>query len=295
MQTVINITFCALMALILTAGCAEKRVTPGEEARLGKLSFFMTKPQPTEPVELVFDKKYSGAKPENYRKNSDLKISGSATFDVSALKEIKKPLKKNKEVLFVFDLRQESHGLVNDTPVTWQADRDWANADLNHDEAIRRERRLLGDLRVGEKINGVVIKSIETEESMVRSSGHQYVRLTVTDHVRPTDSEVDRFIEAVQALPENAWIHFHCRAGKGRTTTFMVLYDMLVNAKYVSFEEIVKRNTELSNDYDVLSIGEPTDWKYPYQKERADFVREFYNYAKAHPRGEKKLWSEWLQ
>ncbi len=46
---------------------------------------------------------------------------------------------------------------------------------------------------------------------------------------------------------------------------------------------------------EVLAIGEPQDWKYPFAKERADFVRRFYDYAKEHPRGEKILWSEWLQ
>ncbi|WP_295904907.1 fused DSP-PTPase phosphatase/NAD kinase-like protein [uncultured Bdellovibrio sp.] len=287
-----------IISLAVLAGCAEKVVTDHSDKPVpvaAKSSFFMTKPQPTEPVELVFDTKYAGKKAVNYRKNPDIKMSGSATLDPKALKEVAKPMKKNKAILYVFDLRQESHGLINDIPVTWQAEHDWANADLNHDEAVRRERRQLGDLRVGEKINGVEIKSIETEESMVRSAGYQYVRLTVTDHVRPVDSEVDRFIEAVRELPENSWIHFHCRAGKGRTTTFMVLYDMLINAKYVPFDDIINRNAKLSEDYDVMAVVDAKDWRAPYQKERADFVRAFYEYAKENPRGEKKLWSEWVK
>ncbi len=116
---------------------------------------------------------------KNYRVNKDLKISGSATINPKSLKEVAKLAKKIKAVLYVYDLRQESHGLINDQPVTWESERDWANADLNHEEAIRRERRLLGDLRVGEKVAGAEIKSIETEESMVRGAGHQYVRLTI--------------------------------------------------------------------------------------------------------------------
>ncbi|AHZ86420.1 protein tyrosine phosphatase [Bdellovibrio bacteriovorus] len=285
-----------LPVLFAVAACAQKSVslTPDKPVST-KIPFFMTRPQPTTPVELVFDKDHAAPKPMNYRKSDSLRMSGSATFSPKALKEVAKPVKKNKASLYVFDLRQESHGLINDIPVTWYADRDWANADLNHEEAVRRERRLLGDLRVGDKIGTTAIQSIETEESMIRTGGHQYVRLTVTDHVRPVDSEVDRFIESVRALPENAWVHFHCRAGKGRTTTFMVLYDMLKNAKTDSFEEIIKRNTELSNDYDVLTVpADEKDWKYPYQKERAAFVTEFYNYAKAHPNGEGMLWGEWV-
>lgn len=286
------LVFLAAFGLV---GCSGKPIAPYKEDKpSASSSFFMTKPQPTSPVELVFDTKYDSPKPVNYRKNDELRISGSASYTPKALKDIAKPAKKLKAPLYVFDLRQESHGLINDKPVTWAADRDWAIADLNHDESIRRERRLLGDLKVGDKVDGVAIKSIETEESMVRSGGHQYVRLTVTDHVRPVDSEVDRFIENLRELPDNAWIHFHCRAGKGRTTTFMIMYDMLVNAKHMSFDEIVERNKKLSNDFDVLAIGEANEWKYPFAKERAEFIRSFYEYAKAHPRGEGMLWSQWV-
>jgi hypothetical protein len=58
-------------------------------------------------------------------------------------------------------------------------------------------------------------------------------------------------------LPENAWAHFHCEAGLGRTTTFMVLYDMLRNANRVSLEDIVQRQKILSHGYDVLQPDEP--------------------------------------
>jgi protein-tyrosine phosphatase len=286
-----------LTSLVLLSACAEKKVAPSDSKSVAEsvsgMQFFMTRPQPTEPVEMVFDKKYDGKKPLNYRKNDSLRMSGSASYSPPALREIGKPVKKDKKSLYIFDLRQESHGFINDQPVTWQADRDWANANLTNDEVIRRERRLLGDMRVGDKIDGQEIKSIETEESAVRSAGFNYVRITVTDHVRPTDVEVDRFIETVRNMPPNGWAHFHCRAGKGRTTTFMVLYDMIKNAQKDAMQTIVDRNTKLSDDYDILSIPTDTkDWKYQFQKERAEFVENFYLYAKENPKLEK-LWSEW--
>jgi Inositol hexakisphosphate len=115
------------------------------------------------------------------------------------------------------------------------------------------------------------------------------VRLTVTDHARPLDEEVDRFILAVRALPQNAWAHFHCEAGRGRTTTFMVLYDMLRNAARASLEDIVRRQKLLGYDYDVLRPAEPGNWKAPYTDDRAAFVRAFYNYARANPEGQPQL------
>jgi protein-tyrosine phosphatase len=109
------------------------------------------------------------------------------------------------------------------------------------------------------------------------------VRITVTDHARPLDEAVDRFILAVRALPENGWAHFHCEAGRGRTTTFMALYDMLRNANRVSLEDIACREQLLGYDYDVLCPVGPESWKAPYSVDRIAFVRAVYNYARANP------------
>lgn len=272
---------------VFLISCAHKGgETPSQVVQKGQTTpFFMTKPAPASEVTLVVDRDFVGSKIVNYRKRPDLNLSGSATFGPMALKDLAKPLKKKKIPLYIFDLRQESHGLINDQPVTWQAERNWSNTDLNHDEAIRRERRLLGDLQIGSLLDGKEIKSIETEESMVRTSGHQYVRLTVIDHVRPSDSEVDRFIEAVKALPENAWVHFHCRDGGNRTSTFMRLYEILVG----------KKEVDLTQDPELSQLGDEQAWDFLYKKERLEFLQEFSKYAKAHPRGEGMVWSEWVQ
>lgn len=288
-----------LFVPLLILACAEKNVHQSEQAETSatavKPAFFMTKPQPTTPVEPVFDDQYESHKPMNYRKSEALQMSGSASFSANAVKEIAKPAKKNKAMLYVFDLRQEFHGYINDKLVTWQAPNNWANADLNHGEAVQRERRLLLDTEMGSKIAGKTVQSTETEESVVRSRGYEYVRLTVIEDLRPSDSETNLFLEAVRALPQKNWVHFHGRDGKGRTTTFMVMYDMLRNAKTDSLEAIVKRNADLSAGYDVLQVPAQDTPKYIYQKERAEFIREFYNYAKAHPNAEGMLWTEWVK
>jgi hypothetical protein len=141
----------------------------------------------------------------------------------------------------------------------------------------------------------VTVNHASTERDIVEGDGAAYVRLTVTDHARPLDEAVDRFILAVRALPENGWAHFHCEAGRGRTTTFMVLYDMLRNATRVSLDDIVRRQQLLGYDYDVLRPADPGSWKAPYTDDRIAFVRAFYDYAHANPGGRPQLWTEWLK
>ena len=96
-------------------------------------------------------------------------------------------------------------------------------------------------------------------------------------------------------MPADGWAHFHCRAGKGRTTTFMVLYDMLRNARSVSLGDIVNRQSALAGDYDLLKLDAEAGWKAAVFADRAAFVRAFYRYARANPGGQPQLWSEWLR
>jgi hypothetical protein len=210
-------------------------------------------------------------------------------------------------------LRQETQIFVNGLPVSWYASRDWANVGRSQNaieaDEVSRVQSLKPwsqiAIRPGEVVKKgnvdsaspqrVTVERASTERDIVGGAGASYVRITVTDHTRPLDDEVDRFVLAVRALPENAWAHFHCEAGCGRTTTFMVLYDILRNANRVSLEDIVQRQKILSNGYDVLQPDEPGNWKAPYAADRAAFVRTFYDYARANPNGQPQLWTEWLK
>jgi protein-tyrosine phosphatase len=240
----------------------------------------------------------------------DLHASGSGEFTADNVKLL---LTRMHGPITVFDLRQETHVFVNGLPVSWFATRDWANVGRSQTEVEEAEAAWVQSLGPGSEIavrpghpvkkdnadsavpQQVIVKEASIERDLMSSAGTSYVRVAITDHTRPLDEAVDRFIVAVRALPENAWAHFHCEAGLGRTTTFMVLYDMLRNATYVSREDIVRRQAILGCGYDVLQPAEAGNWKAPYMAERAEFIRAFYDYARANPNGRPQLWSEWLR
>lgn len=241
---------------------------------------------------------------------SDLRASGSGEFSVEGLKTL---LPRVQGPVTVFDLRQETHLFVNDLPLSWYASHDWANvgrtqADIEKQEAQQVQSLKPGsdiDVRAGQPIKhgdgssvrpqSVTVQRASTERDIVESAGARYVRVAVTDHATPLDNAVDEFVIAVRALPQNAWAHFHCEAGLGRTTTFMVLYDVLRNANRVSLDDIVQRQKILSKGYDVLKPADAEDWKASYAADRAKFIRAFYDYARSNPNGRPKLWSEWLK
>jgi hypothetical protein len=237
-----------------------------------------------------------------------LKMYGSAEFTPAALARWRRQI---KGPLTIFDLRQEAHGFAAGNAITWYAQNDWGQVGLDHDEALEREAQQLNRLRGAKSItvsDARVVKAagsapvavttlhravIQSEQEVAVANAAGYVRLMVTDHVRPTDAVVDQFIASVRELPQGSSVYFHCRAGQGRTTTFMVMYDMLRNAGRVSFDNILKRQAALGHDYDVGKLPVRNNWKFPYQQDRARFIHAFYAYAKDNPGGLPKTWTEW--
>ncbi|MCR1952043.1 hypothetical protein NSA50_13420 [Clostridium sp. DSM 100503] len=249
-------------------------------------------PKAASDVNLVEDSANNNSLPHHFRKIPDeitlkknqdinlkgldkLNMSGSAQFSESALSLIKDSIPDNFSIISV-DLRQESHGFINGIAVSWKNSDNSANKGLSLPEVLSTENKLLKSIKLGTPITfhnnkeTVVPKSVQSELELTKSKEIGYVRIPVTDGQVPTDDMVDYFIDFVNKLPDNAWLHFHCKAGIGRTTTFMIMYDIMKNYKDVSLNDIIKRQVVLSK----MSDKNAQDF---YSGNHFKFLNNFYN------------------
>ena len=240
-----------------------------------------------------------------------LNASGSAEFSEKELETMIPVLKAQaKGPIYIVDLRQESHGLFNGTAVSWYGRNDWGNIGRTHDMALADEQKRLQDAKghtvvmseldkhkLPSEPTEVKVKSVMSEEELVKRHGLHYFRITATDHIWPSPDNIDAFVTFVKGLPQDAWLHFHCQAGQGRTTAYMAMYDMMKNPD-VSFGDILSRQYLLGGNYVAYtgSSKKGSDWKNHYYQEKAQMIEKFYQYVQEnHASGFDVPWSKWLR
>ncbi len=234
----------------------------------------------------------------------NLLASGSVQPSASQILNIRNKFRRYK--LVIVDLRQESHGIINNTiPVSWHKGNNDINLGKNliqieSDEKMRLNELLeekqitVFEIECSRKEKKVEVLTAQTEAGACQRAGVGYLRIPVTDHHRPLDSEVDRFISFIKGLDKNTWLHFHCRGGKGRTTTFLAMYDIMRNVEKSSLDDIIMRQKLLGGS-NLFSYDEDSLEKTPFAAERAEFIKNFYRYCKDNSAdGFRQSWSEWL-
>lgn len=217
----------------------------------------------------------------------DLNISGSQQFSEFNLPLIIKSI--GVLPITVVDLREESHGFINGLPVSFENTTNNANKGLTREQVISKEKTDLATIKIGETLNlngkQIAVKDVKTENDVTNENKVSYLRIPVTDRELPTADMVDFFIDSVIKAPTNSWFHFHCKHGIGRTTTFMVMYDMMKNSKNVSMNDIIQRQLLLAN-------FNPKDTNPFKEPEKLKFLENFYGYTKASDNFKIK-WSDW--
>ena len=238
-------------------------------------------------------------------------ISGSAQFSVPQFRTLAASLREcaGDRTVYIFDLRQESHVFVNEgIPLSRYGAHNWANEGMTLEEIEADESD-----RFGAMINSTIkayarkddtpieppmvikVQSVMTEKELVESEGFEYIRLPIRDHSWPTAESIDTFISFVKSIdPDQAWLHFHCMGGRGRTGVMMMIYDMMMNPD-VPMQDIVVRQAMLGSGY-ALYTEDSDSYKAPLYEEKARMTPLFYEYVQQnHESNYDVPWSVWLE
>ena len=286
------IFFCCCLVTITTTGVAQGQATleinkPIITASPAALS------HRTQGYVWRLDAKATAAMPRNYRIMDSIRMSGSGQFTPSSyqamLMDLRVKHKVKLENLYVFDLRQESHGFMNGAAVSWYGEDNWANVGKSPKKIAAEEKYLLKNTykngitniykldshKVPHLVEGVLVTAEGTEQELVEKSGAHYIRITCSDHLWPEKAQREEFLQIYKNLPAKAWVHFHCQAGIGRTTSFMAMYDILKNGHKDSLETIVERQRQLGGQ-DLLHVYSTEAWRQAINDDKAQGVKAFY-------------------
>lgn len=245
-----------------------------------------------------------------------LYASGSAQFNAYTFEHMLSYIKSNhKGPITIVDLRRESHCFTNGWPCFWrltpeffdvlnktpqeiEADEQKRMQDLLKSKKALAHVKKIKDIDKNEDMSKteIIIKHVQLEKELVQAAGCTYLRIPVTDNHEPSAHAIDTFLQFYNEH-KDSWMHFHCKEGRGRTTTFLALYDMIFNAKEVDFETIIKRQ-KLKGGAD-LFVGDASDYshaqKHESAKKRFAVLKEFYQYCKENNDDFAKSFSSWLE
>lgn len=211
-----------------------------------------------------------------YRDLPSLNISGSAQFEPSQIDNLKKQI--NILDTYIVDLRQESHGFLNDDAVSFYSTERLLNNGFDSEETLASEKEKFGAIKPGDIQNifnkrgafreSITVEKSQIELSLVKNAGLNYVLFATRDGHIPTPSMVDSFVSFVVKTPHTTHLHFHCAHGEGRTTMYMAMFQMMKESTLKSLNEILDEQLEAGG---IILTDDTT---------RANFLQDFYDYTK---------------
>lgn len=289
------LALCCVAAAL--AGCGTTAGLPGGKGKPAG----MAAPPWTDDPQWRLDAEPRAGTLRNFRVDAELKLAGSSQPSPEAFQTLRERLAPygalETVTVWDVDLRQESHGFLNGLPVSWHGPANALNKGKGT-EAVRQDEknRLAGavgtdvvvtpmgkhDVSLGLKPLSLHVTEYATEEQVALAAGFRYVRVAATDMVWPEPQAVDDFLRFYDSLPaDRGWLYFHCHAGHGRTTTFMILTELLARSGE-SAEQAIARQKGLGGAD--LSKGP-----------RARMLRQFHRYVQYRQRTLRPLlWSQWL-
>jgi predicted protein tyrosine phosphatase len=210
----------------------------------------------------------------------ELQVSGGPSIIFSNLKDSLSHV--NKKIIIVDGIRQY-HGYIKEVPTTFFAyerhDPDWRHF----------IRRLIytGTTQIRPDL-------VAPEKELAEKHGFIYENIKIDSKVRTPDEAVDDFVAFVDSLPDDVWVHFHCRLGKGRTSMLLIMFDTMKNAPKVALKDIVKRQHLLGSEnlFNTVARNRGTYHSSTLMR-RKQFIEAFYEFIYQRKEGGIQKWSEW--
>jgi hypothetical protein len=135
---------------------------------------------------------------------------------------------------------------------------------------------------------------IVSEEALAKKYGFRYKTVIIGSRFVAEDQHIEDIVTFFDTLPKDAWVHFHCAHGLGRTSMLLVMLDIMKNAPEVALKDIVKRQYLLGSvdlfDTVVWANGVYTK---KMLEDRKTFVEDFYAFIIQRKAGGTQLWSAW--
>lgn len=245
-----------------------------------------------------------------------LNMSGVSQFGGLGFAKIVKLIRDSGHTggITVFDFREEPHAFINDGIAislysrgdSFSEGKDWAEVEKSEGELIKMVANSpeVWINQIIQKSQGLVkettilvqkVQKAYNEKDLVRQHGCGYARIAVTDHHREMDDDLDDFKQYTDALAPGTWIIAHCRGGKGRTTSAMILKDIVENAnKDLSFTDIAIRQWLIggSNLVAVPQVTPEMKWKAQAAYERSLTLYKFWKDTRAQPKNIRWFYKE---
>lgn len=219
--------------------------------------------------------------PRNFRDLNiyNLRAIASAQFSENELIFIKKKF-FNKKITIV-DLRKENHFFINGIPVFFLNENidlvEIENIDLfyqNQLTEIKKHSKVSIKLENGD-YKEILIKKLLSEEELVKSHGFGYKRFPIKDYNFPNKNIVDEIIKFVANIKSEDLIYVHCAGGKGRSTIFLSIYDIVINSKQTSLAEIFLRQHKIGGA-NLYNIEQEDEWQ-KSEKDKLKILTQLYN------------------
>lgn len=135
---------------------------------------------------------------------------------------------------------------------------------------------------------------VKTEEDEAKTYGFDYKKINIGSNFIETNENIDQIVDFFNQQPSDAWYHFHCARGKGRTSVLLVMFDIIKNAPEVALNDIVKRQHLLgSEDLFDTEVWKNGTYDKTMLENRKKFIEDFYEFICQRNSGGLQQWSEW--